>query len=83
MLYRNQKNLNAEDTMADKNDNNKTIMQYAGMGVQFLVGIALAVFIGIKADGWFHLSFPLLVWLLPLIMIFGVTYKIVKETSKK
>ena len=83
MLYRNQKNQKEEDAMADKNDNNKTIMQYAGMGVQFLVGIALAVFVGIKADGWFHLSFPLLVWLLPLIMIFGVTYKIVKETSKK
>lgn len=69
--------------MADKNDNNKTIMRYAGMGVQFLVAIGLAVFIGIKADGWLHLSFPLLVWLLPLIMIFGVTYKIIKETSKK
>lgn len=69
--------------MADKNDNNKTIMQYAGMGVQFLVAISLAVFIGIKADGWLQLTFPLLVWLLPLIMIFGVTFKIIKETSKK
>ncbi|MBS1738841.1 MAG: AtpZ/AtpI family protein [Bacteroidetes bacterium] len=69
--------------MGDKQENNKTLMKYAGMGVQFLVSIALAVYIGIKADGWMQLSFPLFVWLLPLIMIFGITYKIIKETSKK
>lgn len=58
-------------------------MKYAGLGMQFLVAIALGVFIGLKADEWLNLSFPLLVWLLPLLMIIGIIIKIVKETDKK
>jgi hypothetical protein len=29
------------------------------------------------------LSFPLMVWLLPLLTILGMTFKIAKDTSKK
>jgi hypothetical protein len=53
------------------------------MGMQFLVSIGLGIFIGIKADGWLHFSFPLLVWILPLLIIAGLIIKIIKDTSKK
>ena len=53
------------------------------MGMQFLASIALGIFIGIKADKWLNFSFPLLVWLLPLLIIIGLTIKIFKDTSKK
>jgi hypothetical protein len=51
--------------------------------MQFLVSIGLCVFIGLKTDKWLHISSPLLVWLLPLLVITGIILKIIKETAKK
>ena len=62
---------------------NKQLMKYAGMGFQFLVSIGLALYVGIKADEWLKMSFPLLVWLLPLLIIVGLIIKLVIETGKK
>ena len=62
---------------------NRYLMRYAGLATQFLVGIALAVFIGLKADGWLHISIPVFSWLLPLLTIVAMLYKIAKDTSKK
>jgi len=59
------------------------MLKYAGMATQFLVSIGLAVFIGYKADKWLHISFPVLVWTLPLLVIIAMTYKVIKETSGK
>ncbi len=58
------------------------IWKYAGMATQFLAGLGLGVFIGIKADKWLHFKVPVLVWLLPLLIITGVIVKIIKDTSK-
>lgn len=58
-------------------------MKYAGLTMQFLVSIALGIFVGVKADKWLQFSFPLLVWLLPLLMITGIIIKIIKETDRK
>ena len=53
------------------------------MATQFFVAIALAVFIGLKADKWLALSFPLIVWVLPLIVICGMIYQVIRSTSRK
>jgi hypothetical protein len=58
-------------------------MRYAGMAMQFLVSIGLGVFFGLKIDEWLHFSFPLLVWLLPLLLIIGIIVKIIKDTAQK
>lgn len=58
-------------------------MKYAGMATQFLVGIGLAVFIGFKIDGWIHIKIPVFAWLLPLLIIVMMLYKIYKDTSRK
>ena len=53
------------------------------MGMQFLAGIGLGIFFGFKADEWINISFPLLVWLLPLLIIISMTIKIIRDTSGK
>jgi len=59
------------------------MMKYAGMATQFLVSIGLSVYIGFKADRWLHISFPVLVWTIPLLVIIFTIYKLIKETSSR
>ena len=69
--------------MNSPNEGNKDLLRYAGLAMQFLVSIALGVFIGLKTDEWLKISFTLLVWLLPLLIICGLIFKIFKDTSTK
>ena len=68
--------------MNDKNSNS-SLLKYAGMATQFFVAIGIAVYGGLKLDQWLDFRTPLFVWVLPLLIISGVIYKIVKDTSKK
>jgi undecaprenyl pyrophosphate phosphatase UppP len=65
-----------------KKSNNNILLRYAGMGAQILVSLGLAVFIGLKADKWLKTPFPVLVWVLPLLIIIGMIIKTIKDTSK-
>ena len=67
----------------DKQSNNRILLRYAGLGTQILVSLGLAVFIGLKLDAWIRTPFPVLVWLLPLLVILGMIIKTIKDTSKK
>jgi hypothetical protein len=69
--------------MPKQNNASGDLMRYAGLGAQILVSIGLAVFAGLKIDKWIGLPFPLLVWLLPLVVLSLMIYKLIKETSKK
>ncbi len=55
-------------------------MRYAALGTQLLVAIGLSVFVGIKLDKWLHAS-PLLACVLPLLTLFGIFYKLMRETK--
>ena len=79
MIENSEKNNSAEE----RNKRNSQLMRYSAITAQIFVSIGLGVFIGMKADGWLNLSFPLLVWVLPLLIIFGIMYKIIKDTSNK
>ena len=65
-----------------KKSNNNILWRYAGMGAQILVSLGLALFIGLKLDAWIRTPFPLLVWVLPLLVIIGMIIKTIKDTSK-
>jgi hypothetical protein len=65
------------------NNNNSDLLRYASMGTQIFVALGLAVFVGLKVDKWLKISAPLLVLILPVIVLVGIIYKIVKETSKQ
>lgn len=65
------------------NEGNKQLMRYAGLAMQFLIAIGIGVFVGLKLDQWLNISFPLLVWLFPLIIICCMIVKIFKDTTTK
>ena len=65
-----------------KTDNN-LLLKYAGLGTQLLIGLATAVYIGLQIDKWIGLKTPVAVWLLPLLFIALIIYKIIKDTSAK
>jgi len=58
-------------------------MRYAGLATQMVVSLGIAVFIGLKTDKWLKLSFPILSWLLPLLVLAAIIYQIIKETGPK
>ena len=64
-------------------NNNRDLLKYAGLATQIFVALGLAVFVGIKADGWTGLSFPVFAWVIPLLVIVSFIYKLIKETSGK
>ena len=57
-------------------------MRYAGLGTQLLVSIGIAVFIGLQADQWLHTS-PIFSCTLPLLVLFAIFYKIMRQTGNK
>ncbi|HMU48016.1 MAG TPA: AtpZ/AtpI family protein [Chitinophagaceae bacterium] len=73
---------NSKQKPSQQPANNKELLRYAGLGTQLLVAIGLSVFIGLKADNWLRTS-PLLACVLPLLVLFGIFYKLFKETSAK
>jgi len=58
-------------------------MKYAGLTMQVMLGLALAVFAGLKLDKWLSFKTPLFVWVLPLLVIIAMIWQIIKDTSKK
>jgi len=58
-------------------------MRYAGLATQMLVALGIAVFLGLRADKWLRLSFPVCSWLLPLLALGAILYQIVKATGPK
>jgi hypothetical protein len=70
------------DKKTHKKQGNSILLRYAGMGAQILVSLGLSLFIGLKLDAWIGFSFPVLVWVLPLLVIIGLIIKTIKDTSK-
>ncbi len=64
------------------NKSKSDLMRYAGLGMQLFVSLGLAVFVGYRVDKWFAMKFPVFVWALPLVVLFLIIYKLIKETSK-
>ncbi len=62
---------------------NRQLWKYAGMATQFLAGIGIALYAGIKVDQWFKFKMPLAVWGLPLLLILGMIIRIIYDTSPK
>ena len=69
--------------MRKQNKPSNDLLRYAGLGGQILVSLGLAVFAGYRVDKWIRMPFPLLVWLLPLLVVSVMIVKLIKETSKK
>lgn len=72
-----------EPTGNKKKTDNSLLLKYAGLATQLLIGLGLAVFVGLKIDQWIKIKMPLAVWLLPLLVIGTLIYKVIKDTTIK
>ncbi|TDX01025.1 AtpZ/AtpI family protein [Dinghuibacter silviterrae] len=61
--------------------NNKSLLQYAGLATQLFVALGLGVYIGIKVDHWAHWKTPIATWLLPLLILVGILVRLVRDTG--
>ncbi|MEI8052668.1 MAG: hypothetical protein WCH52_02885 [Bacteroidota bacterium] len=64
-------------------NNDNLLWKYAGLTAQFLIGIGLFTFVGLKIDGFLKLKTPLAVWVLPLVLITAIIIKVIIDTSRK
>ena len=64
-------------------ENRRELLRYAGLSSEVFASVGISLFLGIKADKWLHVSFPLLSWGLPLLVIVLLIVKLIKESSKK
>ncbi len=63
--------------------NNAQLWQYASIGGQLFISLGIGVFLGLKADEWMNFKFPLLVWILPLLILIAMITRLIRATSKK
>jgi Na+/glutamate symporter len=64
-------------------NNNRDLLKYAGLTTQIFIALGLGVFFGMKLDSWLHISFPVMVWALPLLIIVSLIIKLIKDTNRK
>ena len=66
-----------------KKADNSLLWKYAGFATQLTVALALAVYAGIKLDALLKFKNPIIVWVLPLVIIVVLIYKVIKDTAPK
>jgi hypothetical protein len=64
-------------------DRRRELMRYAGLSSEVAASIGIAVLLGVKADKWLKVSFPILSWCLPLLVIVVLIIQLIKESSRK
>ena len=70
----------------DKNrkiSNRRELLRYAGLSSEVFASVGIAIFLGVKADKWLKLSFPMFSVSLPLLVIIALIVRLVKESSRK
>ena len=67
----------------DSNGRRRELIRYAGLSTQVVVSIGVSVLLGMKADKWLKVSFPILSWALPLLVIVVLLVNLVKSGSGK
>jgi hypothetical protein len=74
-----------ESSENESNDNSRRreLIRYAGLSTQVVVSIGVSVFLGMKADKGLKVSFPILSWALPLLVIVVLLVNLIKSGSSK
>ncbi len=66
-----------------KKADNSLLWKYAGFATQLTIALAISVYSGIKLDSFLKFSSPIFVWVLPLLIIAVLIYKVIKDTAPK
>jgi hypothetical protein len=59
----------------------RELIRYAGLSTEVAASVGVALFLGIKADKWLKVSFPILSWVLPLLVIVVLIVQLIKASS--
>ena len=57
------------------------LIRYAGLSTQVAASVGVSLWLGIKADKWLKVSFPILSWALPLLVIVVLIVQLIKSSS--
>jgi hypothetical protein len=74
---------NDNSRRGDPGDRRRELVRYAGLSTQVVVSIGVSVFLGVKADKGLKVSFPILSWALPLLVIVVLLVNLIKSGSGK
>ena len=66
-----------------KKADNSLLWKYVGFATQLTVALAVSVFAGMKQDSLLKFKNPVVVWVLPLLIIVVLIYKVIKDTAPK
>jgi F0F1-type ATP synthase assembly protein I len=66
-----------------KKDNLNSYMVYTTYGIELAVAVGLGLWLGYYIDKKTGVKFPLLTWILPLILLVAMLVQIVREFSGK
>ena len=66
-----------------KISNRRELLRYAGLSSEVFASVGIALFLGVKADKWLKLSFPMFSVSLPLLVIIALIVRLVKESYRK
>ena len=64
-------------------DGRRQLLRYAGLSTQVAVSVGVAVWVGVKADKWLKLSFPIFSLGVPLLVIVFMLVEIIKANTGK
>jgi len=66
-----------------RNDRRRELLRYAGLSSEVVASVGLSVFLGMKADKWLKVSFPILSWALPLLVIVVLLVNLIRSGGSK
>jgi hypothetical protein len=62
-------------------DSRRQLMRYAGLSTEVAASVGVSLWLGLKADKWLKLSFPIFSWGLPLLVIVLLLVQLIKASS--
>ena|SRR5579872_1495692 len=61
----------------------RELIRWAGLSTEVVASVGLSVFLGVKADKWLKVSFPIFSWALPLLVIVALLINLIKAGTNK
>jgi hypothetical protein len=65
----------------DPDSRRRELIRYAGLSTEVAASVGVSLFLGMKADKWLNVSFPILAWALPLLIIVLLIVRLIKASS--
>ena len=66
-----------------KKGTNRNWMRYLSYGIQLMASIGIGLYLGYLADKKLSMSFPLFIWVIPMVILIWMLVKLVRDFSKK